>query len=123
MGRHTPVQRRSRRMRANVPPLDQAHVTVLQQFIVHTHAKIESQRLQFLRREPDHLRADNYKDLWKTIVNQDGDPRNVGQEVILPATFCGEPRYMFEGNKMPWPTLENLADQIYHNCDNKPQVA
>ena len=53
------------------------------------NAKIESERLEFLRREQDHLRADNYKD-------QDGDSRNVGQKVILRATFCGGPRYMFE---------------------------
>ena len=42
---------------------------------------------------------DNYRDLRDTIVNPDGDPRNVGQKVILPATFCGGPRYMFERQK------------------------
>ena len=65
-------------------------------YIVDAHAKIESERLQFLRREQDHLRADNYKDLRETIVNQEGDPRNVEQKIILPATFCGGPRHMFE---------------------------
>ena len=70
LGRHTPVQRRCLRMRANVPPLDQADVNALQQFIFDANAKIESERLQFLRREEDHLRADNYKDLRGTIVNQ-----------------------------------------------------
>ena len=83
-------------MRATVPPLDQADVTTSQQIIVDAYAKTEFERLQFLRREQDHLRADNYKDLRETIVNQDGDPRNVGQKEILPATFCGGPRYMFE---------------------------
>ena len=97
-------------MRANVPPLDQADVTALQQFIVDAYAKIESELLQPLRREQDHLRADNYKDLRKTIVNRDGDPRNVGQKVILPATFCGGHATYLKGNKMPWPKLENLAD-------------
>ena len=47
-------------------------------------------------REQGRLRVDNHRDLRETIVNQDGDPRNVGQKVILPATFCGGPRYMFE---------------------------
>ena len=96
LGRHTPVQRRCRRMRAYVPPLGQVDVRALQQFIVDAYAKIESERLQFLRREQDHLRADGYKDLRETIVNQDGDPRNVGQKVILPVSFCGGPCYMFE---------------------------
>ena len=40
--------------------------------------------------------ADDYKDLRETIVNQDEHPMNVGQKVILPATFCGGPRDMFE---------------------------
>ena len=46
--------------------------------------------------DQDHLRVDNYKDVRETIVNQDGDPRNVGQEVLLPATFCGGTNYRFE---------------------------
>ena len=98
MGRHTSAQRRYQRTRANAPPLDldQADVTALEQFIVDACAKIESERLQFLGREQNHLRADNYKGFRETIVNQDGDPRNVGQKVISPATFCGGPRYMFE---------------------------
>ena len=41
-----------------------------------------------MRRKKVHLRADNYKDLRETIVNQ--------QTVILPVTFCGGPSYMFE---------------------------
>ena len=96
MGRHAPAQRRLRRMRAKVQPLDQADVTALQQFIVDAYAKIESERLQFLMRKQDHLWADSYKDLRETIVNQDRDPRNVGQKVILPAKLCGGPRYMLE---------------------------
>ena len=42
------------------------------------------------------MRADIYKDLRKSTVNQDGDPMNVGQKVILPAIFCGGSRYMLE---------------------------
>ena len=42
------------------------------------------------------MKADSYKDLREAIVNQNGEPRNVGQKVILPVTFCGGPRYMFE---------------------------
>ena len=83
-------------MRANVPPLDQTDVTALQQFIVDAYAKVESERPHFLRREQNHLRADNYKDLRQTIVNQDGDPGYVGQRVILPAKLCGGPGNMFE---------------------------
>ena len=59
-------------------------------------AKIETERLQYLRREQSALRADNYKELHDAIVAGDGDPRNVGQKVFLPATFTGVPRYLYE---------------------------
>ena len=42
------------------------------------------------------MRADNYKELHDAIVAGDGDPKNVGQKVVLPATFTGDPRYMYE---------------------------
>ena len=42
------------------------------------------------------MRADNYKELHDVIVAGDGVPRNVGQKVVLPATFTGGPRYMYE---------------------------
>ncbi|RUS83570.1 hypothetical protein EGW08_008676 [Elysia chlorotica] len=58
---------------------------LLQQFMVDAYAKIESERLQFLR-------ADNYKDLRDTIVNQDGDPRNVGQKAIETTLDSHAPR-------------------------------
>ena len=64
------------------------------------------------------------RDLRDTIVNQDGDPRNVVKNVILAVTFCGGTHCMFlKGNKMPWLMLENLPIRFIHNSDNKPQVA
>ena len=67
-----------------------------QQYIVDAYAKIECERLQFIRREQKRLRADSYQELRDTIINTDGNPQNVGQRIILPATYCGGPRYMFE---------------------------
>ena len=58
-------------MRAYVPTLDQAGLTALQQFIVDAYENTLSERLQFVRREQDHLRVDNYKDFRETIVNQE----------------------------------------------------
>ena len=69
---------------------------ILQQFMVDVSAKIETERLQYLRQELSTLRADNYKELHGAIVAGDGDPRNVGQKFVLPATFTRGPRYMYE---------------------------
>ena len=49
-----------------------------------------------MRREKSALRADSYKKLHDAIVAGHGDPRNVGQKVVLPAIFSGDPRYMYE---------------------------
>ena len=69
---------------------------LFQQFLVDTYCKIETERLQFLRREQKSLRADCYQDLRDAMVDGDGDPRNVGRRVILPSSFTGGPRYMHE---------------------------
>ena len=55
------------------------------------YAKIETERLQYLRREQSALRADNYKELHDAIIAEDGDLRNVGQKVVLPPTFTSGP--------------------------------
>ena len=69
---------------------------VLQQFVVDMYCKIESERLSFIRAEQKKLRADSYSTLRDSLVSGDGDPGNVGQRVILPATFTAGPRYMHE---------------------------
>lgn len=58
-------------------------------------AKIESERLLFIRLNQKKLRADDYIHLRDAIAN-DGNVANVGQMVILPATYTGSPRHMHE---------------------------
>lgn len=69
---------------------------LFQQFLVDTYCKIETEWLQFLRREQEALHADCYQDLRDSILDGDGDPCNVGHRIILPSTFTGGPRYMHE---------------------------
>ena len=83
---------------------------ILQQFMVDVSAKIETERLQYLREE-SALRADNYKELHGAIVAGDGDPRNVGQKVVLPATFTRGP--CMRGNRMRCHMCAFMADLIY----------
>ena len=73
-------------VRQNVSVLLRAK-RLFQQFLVDAYCKIETERLQFLRREQTALRADCYQDLRDAILDGDGDPRNVGRRVILPSTF------------------------------------
>ncbi|XP_062817668.1 uncharacterized protein LOC134293583 [Anolis carolinensis] len=65
------------------------------QFIVDMYAKIETERLLFICQNQKKLRVDKYIHLRDTVSN-DRSVDNIGQMVILLATFTGSPRHMHE---------------------------
>ena len=65
------------------------------QFIVDMYAKIESERLLFIRLNQKKLRVEEYIHLRDAMAN-DGNVQDIGTLVILPATFTGSPRHMHE---------------------------
>ncbi|KAG7159266.1 putative Helitron helicase-like domain-containing protein 3 [Homarus americanus] len=69
---------------------------LFRQFLVDAYCKIETERLKFLRREQQSLRAENYSDLRDSLLAADGDPNQVGRRIVLPATYTGGPRYLHE---------------------------
>ncbi|XP_050357851.1 uncharacterized protein LOC126778406 [Nymphalis io] len=65
------------------------------QYLVDQYAKIESQRLAYIRNNQTKLRAENYVHLQDAL--QANEHRNgIGQLVILPSSFTGGPRYLHE---------------------------
>ena len=67
---------------------------LFQYILVDSYCKIETGNIRFIQNEQRSLRADNYTNLHDNLIANDGDPRNVGQRVVLPATFVGGPRWM-----------------------------
>lgn len=65
------------------------------QFIVDMYAKLESERLLYLRRNQKKLRADDYIHL-RDAISTEGNINDIGQLVILPSTYTGSPRHMHE---------------------------
>lgn len=65
------------------------------QFVVDMYAKIESERLLYIRLNQKKLRVDNYIHLRDSIMN-DSNANDIGQKVILPASYTGSPRHMHE---------------------------
>ena len=61
-------------------------------FLVDSYSKIETEGLQFLRREQKSLHSDCYQDLRDALLERDDDPANVGKRVVFPATFTDGPR-------------------------------
>ena len=59
------------------------------------YAKIESERLLFIRLNQKKLRVDDYIHLRDAVAN-DGNVADVGKMTILPATFTGSPRHLHE---------------------------
>ena len=66
-----------------------------QQYIVDQYAKIEQDRLNYLRLHQSTLRAEMYQGAVDAIDT--GDVSNsIGRRIILPSSFTGGPRQMYQ---------------------------
>lgn len=65
------------------------------QFLVDMCAKIETERLNYLRFNQKKLRSENYIHL-KDAISNDTNINEIGKKVILPSTYDGSPRHMHE---------------------------
>ena len=59
------------------------------------YAKIERERLGFIRRNKKKLREDNYIYL-RDSMHYDHDYKSIGQQIILPSNYVGGPGYMHQ---------------------------
>lgn len=66
-----------------------------QQFMVDMYAKIEGERLRYLRYNQLKLRAEEYIHL-RDAINNNADAAEIGNSVILPSSYVGSPRHMQE---------------------------
>ncbi|GFV41445.1 ATP-dependent DNA helicase [Trichonephila clavipes] len=67
------------------------------QYIVDMYAKIETERLLYIRLNQTELRSEQYIHLRDAIVNDANvNPNELGRMTILPSTFTGSPRHMHE---------------------------
>lgn len=66
------------------------------QFIVDVFAKIESERLLYIRsNQKKKLRSEEYIH-QRDAITKDGNIQDNGKMVILPATYTGSPRHIHE---------------------------
>ena len=68
----------------------------MSQYVTDMYAKIESERLQYIRHHQKELRVDSYENLRDAIYVDGDNPGDVGTATVLPSSFTGSPRYMFE---------------------------
>lgn len=65
------------------------------QYIVDMYAKIETERLNFIRFNQAKLRSEEYIHLQDAIAN-DANVNDIGRLTILPSSYIGSPRHMNE---------------------------
>ena len=66
-----------------------------QQYIVDQYAKIEQERLNYLRMNQSTLRAEMYQGAVDA-VNVGDISNSIGRRIILPSSFAGGPRQMYQ---------------------------
>lgn len=72
---------------------------LFQQFLVDAYTMVEAERLRYIRFNQAKLRVDQYKGLHECLVRGETNAAATGQRIILPSSFTGGPRYMFNNCK------------------------
>ena len=68
---------------------------LLNQFVVDMYAKIESERLLYIKLHQQRLRSEEYVHL-QDAIQADVPLNDIGKKVYLPSSFIGSPRHMHE---------------------------
>jgi hypothetical protein len=68
---------------------------LFQQFIVDAYSMIESQRLSWLRSNQGSIRSGFLAGIEEAVSRGDIEASSLGSRVVLPASFTGGKRYMF----------------------------
>ena len=66
------------------------------QYLADMYAKVEQLRLNYIKCNQQKIRVDLYSGLADAISSGDNNPGEFGRKVILPSSFTGSPRQMFE---------------------------
>ncbi|OMP10721.1 DNA helicase PIF1, ATP-dependent [Corchorus olitorius] len=69
---------------------------LFQQFCVDAYSVVRDTRLRYLKREQQLFRVDGVQNVRDAVAQGDLRGDSVGQRIVLPASFTGSPRYMFQ---------------------------
>nr|GEW29935.1 DNA helicase [Tanacetum cinerariifolium] len=68
---------------------------LFQQYVIVVFCTIEQNRLDFIRKKQNDIRADYLSGLYDAISQGERDGHKVGGRIILPMSFTDGPRYMY----------------------------
>ncbi|XP_073152120.1 uncharacterized protein [Henckelia pumila] len=69
---------------------------LLQQYVVDNYVKIETHRLRWIHTNQSNIRSDLYQGLQDCLNGGENNAGNVGHGIVLPSTFVGSPRDMYQ---------------------------
>ncbi|XP_057455361.1 uncharacterized protein LOC130746681 isoform X2 [Lotus japonicus] len=69
---------------------------LFQKFVVDCFTMIESQRLSYIRNNQKMIRADFLSGIEEAMSRGEMDPSSIGTRIVLPSSFTGGKRYMFD---------------------------
>lgn len=69
---------------------------LFQQFLVDAFTMVETQRLNFMRREQKKLRCASYSKLNTAVDNGQTNTSDIGKRIYLPSSYTGGARYMVQ---------------------------
>ena len=75
---------------------EQLHMYLYLQFIVDAYTKVESRRLSYRSNILRPQRTGQYQRIVNLMLNEDLNPDDFEQRIILSPSYTGGPRYMFE---------------------------
>jgi len=68
---------------------------LFQQFLVDCYTMVKAQRLSFIRANQKLIRCNIVNGLQEAVNRGETDPSLIGRRIVLPASFIGGTRYMF----------------------------
>jgi hypothetical protein len=116
---------------------------LFQQFLVDGYTMMESERLEFLRKNQYKLRVGKYKNLTETQSNVPNGSKKRDKRMVLPSSFVGGKRYMdqlyFDGMAISaavgfpdlfltftcnpnWPEIKQVLQQMNLKPQDRPDL-
>jgi len=68
---------------------------LFRQFLVDCYTMVEAQRLSFIKANQKLIRCDILNGLQEAVNRGETNPSSIGRHIVLPASFIGGTRYMF----------------------------
>ncbi|KAL4575521.1 hypothetical protein LXL04_022368 [Taraxacum kok-saghyz] len=69
---------------------------LLQQYLVDAYVCVEQSRLDYIRKHQDKFRMEYVSGVRDAISRGDSEAHCIGKRMILPSSFVGGPRYMYQ---------------------------